>query len=38
MLRTRKLELGTLQLALPMRIWSIMAHVLAGALVVGTGD
>lgn len=27
---------GTLQLALSMRIWSIMAHVLAGALIVGT--
>lgn len=36
LLRTRKPELGTPQLALSMRIWSIMAHVLAGALIVGT--
>lgn len=36
LLRTRKPELDTPQLALSMRIWSIMAHVLAGALIVGT--
>ncbi|MGE2816435.1 hypothetical protein ACQI5H_15035 [Mycobacterium heidelbergense] len=36
LLRTRKPELGTPQLALSMRVWSIVAHVLAGVLIVGT--
>jgi hypothetical protein len=36
LLRTRKPELGTPQLALSIRIWSIVAHVLAGVLIVGT--
>ncbi|MEE6177197.1 hypothetical protein [Mycobacterium sp. 050134] len=36
LLRTRKPELGTPQLALSIRIWSIVAHVLAGILIVGT--
>lgn len=35
-LRTRKPELGTPQLALTIRIWSIVAHVLAGVLIIGT--
>ncbi len=35
-LRTRKPELGTPQLALTIRLWSIVAHVLAGALIIGT--
>ncbi|MCV7091744.1 hypothetical protein [Mycobacterium interjectum] len=35
-LRTRKPELGTPQLALTIRLWSIVAHVLAGALIMGT--
>ncbi|WP_144208155.1 hypothetical protein [Mycobacterium tilburgii] len=35
-LRTRKPELGTPQLALTLRVWSIVAHVLAGALIIGT--
>ena len=35
-LRTRKPELGTPQLALTIRRWSIVAHVLAGALIIGT--
>jgi outer membrane biosynthesis protein TonB len=35
-LRTRKPELGTPQLALSTRVWSIVAHVLAGALIIGT--
>ncbi|OBK02567.1 hypothetical protein [Mycobacterium sp. 1245852.3] len=35
-LRTRKPELGTPQLALSIRIWSIVAHVLAGVLIIGT--
>ncbi|OBG20364.1 hypothetical protein [Mycobacterium sp. 852002-51057_SCH5723018] len=35
-LRTRKPELGTPQLALTIRVWSIVAHVLAGVLIVGT--
>ncbi len=34
-LRTRKPELGTPQLALSLRTWSIVAHVLAGVLIVG---
>ncbi|BBX63958.1 hypothetical protein MSAS_31320 [Mycobacterium saskatchewanense] len=36
LLRTRKPELGTPQLALSIRVWSIVAHVLAGILIVGT--
>lgn len=36
LLRTRKPELGTPQLALTIRIWSIVAHVLAGVLIIGT--
>jgi MFS family permease len=36
LLRTRKPELGTPQLALSIRTWSIIAHVLAGVLIVGT--
>ena len=35
-LRTRKPELGIPQLALSMRVWSFVAHVLAGALIIGT--
>ena len=36
LLRTRKPELATPQLALTLRTWSIVAHVLAGALIIGT--
>lgn len=36
LLRTRKPELGTPQLALSMRVRSIVAHVLAGVLILGT--
>ncbi len=36
LLRTRKPELGTPQLALSIRVFSIVAHVLAGALIIGT--
>ena len=36
LLRTRKPELGTPQLALSIRTWSILAHVLAGVLIIGT--
>src|SRR5262245_6415933 len=36
LLRTRKPELGTPQLALSIRVWSIIAHVLAGVLIIGT--
>ncbi|RFD26839.1 hypothetical protein MUBE_03345 [Mycobacterium uberis] len=35
LLHTRKTELGIPQLALSIRIWSIVAHVLAGVLIVG---
>jgi hypothetical protein len=35
-LRTRKPELGTPQLALTLRVWSIVCHVLAGVLIIGT--
>ncbi|OBI85552.1 hypothetical protein [Mycobacterium sp. 1245805.9] len=35
-LRTRKPELGTPQLALSIRLWSIVAHVLSGVLIIGT--
>jgi len=34
--RTRNPELGTPQLALSIRVWSIVAHVLAGVLILGT--
>jgi hypothetical protein len=34
-LRTRKPELGTPQLALSIRLWSIVAHVLSGVLIIG---
>ncbi|MCV7259613.1 hypothetical protein [Mycobacterium shimoidei] len=36
LLRTRKPEYGTPQLALTLRTWSIVAHVAAGVLIVGT--
>ncbi|MEY8013864.1 hypothetical protein [Mycobacterium servetii] len=36
LLRSRRPELGTPQLALRIRMWSIVAHVLAGVLIVGT--
>ncbi|SPM34091.1 membrane protein [Mycobacterium rhizamassiliense] len=36
LLRTRRPELGTPQLALSMRVRSIVAHVLAGVLILGT--
>jgi hypothetical protein len=36
LLRTRKPEYGTPQLALSLRTWSIVLHVLAGVLIVGT--
>ena len=35
LLRTRRPEFGTPQLALTLRVWSIVLHVLAGALIVG---
>ncbi|KAA1249330.1 hypothetical protein F0Q45_15770 [Mycobacterium simiae] len=34
-LRTRKPELGIPQLALSIRTWSVVAHVLAGVLIIG---
>jgi hypothetical protein len=36
LLHTRKPEFGTPQLALSIRTWSIVAHVLAGLLIIGT--
>jgi hypothetical protein len=36
LLRTRKPELGTPQMALSLRVASVVAHVLAGALIIGT--
>jgi hypothetical protein len=36
LLRTRKPELRTPQLALSIRLWSTVAHVLAGVLIIGT--
>jgi hypothetical protein len=36
LLRTRRPELGTPQLALSIRVWSIVGHVLAGVLIIGT--
>ena len=35
--RTRKPELGTPTLALSLRVWSMVAHVLAGLLIAGAG-
>jgi hypothetical protein len=35
LLRTCKPELGTPQLALSVRVWSVVAHVLAGVLIIG---
>ncbi|MGN7778518.1 hypothetical protein ACTJJE_03215 [Mycolicibacterium sp. 22603] len=35
--RTRKPELGTPTLALQLRVWSIVGHVAAGALILGAG-
>jgi len=35
LLRTRRPEFGTPRLALSLRFWSIVLHVLAGALIVG---
>ncbi len=35
-LRARRPELGTPLLALRIRVWSIVAHVLAGVLIIGT--
>jgi hypothetical protein len=35
LLRTRKPEFGTPQLALSLRLWSIVLHALAGVLIVG---
>jgi hypothetical protein len=36
LLRTRRPELGVPRLALSIRTWSIVAHILAGVLIVGT--
>jgi hypothetical protein len=36
LIRTRKPEFGTPQLALSLRVWSIVAHVVAGVLIIGT--
>ena len=36
LLRTRKPEYGTPQLALTLRTWSVVGHVLAGVLIAGT--
>ena len=36
LLRTRRPELGTPQLALSIRVWSIVAHIVAGVLIIGT--
>jgi hypothetical protein len=36
LLRTRKPEFGTPQLALSLRVWSVIGHVLAGVLIIGT--
>src|SRR5882757_5821384 len=35
LLRTRKPEYGTPRLALSLRLWSIVLHVLAGVLIIG---
>ncbi|CAN5507092.1 lipid uptake coordinator LucA [soil metagenome] len=37
LIRTRRPEFGTPQLALSLRLWSIVAHVVAGVLIIGTG-
>lgn len=36
LLRTRRPEYGTPQLALTLRLWSTVCHVLAGVLIIGT--
>ncbi len=36
LLRTRPPEFGTPQLALSLRFWSIIGHVLAGAMIIGS--
>jgi hypothetical protein len=36
LIRTRRPEFGTPQLALSLRVWSIVAHVIAGVLIIGT--
>lgn len=36
LIRTRRPEFGTPQLALSLRLWSIVAHVVAGILIIGT--
>ncbi|MCV7225941.1 hypothetical protein [Mycolicibacterium komossense] len=36
LIRTRRPEFGTPQLALSLRVWSIVAHVVAAVLIVGT--
>ncbi len=36
LIKTRRPEFGTPQLALSLRLWSIVAHVLAAVLIVGT--
>lgn len=36
LLKVRKPEFGTPQLALTLRVWSVVGHVLAGVLIVGT--
>jgi hypothetical protein len=36
LLHARKPELGTPQLALTIRVWSTVAHVVAGVLIIGT--
>src|ERR1700712_4294673 len=36
LIRTRRPEFGTPPLALTLRLWALVAHVLAGVLIVGT--
>ena len=36
LIRTRRPEFGTPQLALSLRLWSIVAHVVAAMLIIGT--
>lgn len=36
LVKARKPEFGTPQLALTLRVWSVVGHVLAGVLIVGT--
>ena len=38
LLKTRRPEFGTPQLALSLRLWSIIGHVLAGAMIIVTAD